>query len=214
MAQGENHRIIGYLSKLPTKRISLANIDREISIQIADLRSNGYNPIMLWGHDFIDYLSNSEKYEPHWKTTKPKPEGIINFHGYYNDVTVILHPTNPKTILICDFSKIGTLTQYKVDEKTSDFPLQIFIKEISIERAKEYLNKYPQLLKHPESGKEMSFEDALRIVQQDIELAIWQRNFLENLDFNAGVIIEPKQTKEIKRKTRRSVTDKKVSSRN
>jgi len=195
MAQGENSKIISYLSALPVKKASLRNFDKEISKQVAVLKSKGYTPIILCGREFHDYLFNSKNYEPHWKTIKPKPQGIANFDGYYNDSIVLLHPTASKTVLICDFSKFGTLVQFKVNEKMPDFPLQFSIKEISIERAKEYLIKYPNLLKNSLLGKEISSEEAIRKIQQDVELAIWQRNHIQDIDAKAGVIIEFRQTK-------------------
>lgn len=206
LAQGEDTRIAAYLNKLPTKSTFLRNFEKEIKKQIIKLKSKGYDLIILFGHDLYQRFHESPNYDPAWRITKNKLAGFPSFNGYYDEIPTFSYPTE-SSILICDFSKLGKLVQYKVDKETSEFPLQIKINEISQSRAEEYLRKNPKLITDSTTSKKLSKDEALRKIQLDVELAIWENFDVEDIDINAGVIIyfrdlkdEGKNTKSTKKK--------------
>ena len=102
----------------------------------------------------------------------------------------------------CSYSLIyyifGDLIQYRVDDDKLDYPLLFSVKEISREQAKEYLTINPGLAKHPETGVEFSEEDALRKIQQSVELVMRQRFHVEIINPKSGIVINfgGNQTKE------------------
>lgn len=196
LAQGEDINIAAYLNKVPTKSIPLEKFDEEIEKQILNLNKKGYKPIILFGHDLYEKIHNSKKFEPSWRITKKPPEGLTNFFsGYYEAIPVFSYPGDSNSILICDFSKFGSLVQYKVDKDIPDFPLQIRIEEITETRAKEFITKNPKLLIDSVTKSELSEEEALRKIQQEVILAIWEKFDVEDIDLNAGFIIRFKDTK-------------------
>lgn len=189
MAQGENLKMCAGLYQLPTMSADLEEFDDVISKQVSLLVTKGLHPIILYGHELYRQFFDSKKYEPHWRTTKTGPKGLRNIDGFYEEIVVLRIATNPNSVVIYDPSEFGDLVQYKVDEVKSDFPLSFSVKEISEERAREYLIQHPDLSRHPETGEDLSEEKALRRIQQDVELAIWQRFDIENINLESGVVI-------------------------
>ena len=53
----------------------------------------------------------------------------------------------------------------------------------------EYLVKSPELRKQHETDATLPEEDALRRMQQYVEIAIWQRFDIENINPKSGIII-------------------------
>jgi len=189
MARGEDLLISAIFNKLPSVSISIDEFDIVIPRQLSLLQSNGFNPIVLYGNELHRKFYESKNYEPKWRATKTGPKELKHLDGFYNESLVIRYPGNPNTVVICDITEFGDLVQYKVDEEKPDFPLSFSIKEISEEQAKEYLVKNPELAKHPDTGKVLLEKDALRRIQQDVELAIWQRFEVENINPKAGIVI-------------------------
>ncbi len=189
MARGENHHISATYQKLPSISANFENFDNVISDTISSLRSKGLNPIVLYGHKLHRQFFESKHYEPRWKTTKAGPKGLDFLDGFYSDAAIFRFPVSPNSVVIYDPAEFGELVQYKVDEDKPDFPLSFSVKEISRERAKGFLVNHPELAKHPDTGEKLSEEEALRRIQQDVELTIWQRIAVENINPKSGVVI-------------------------
>ena len=187
--QGEDIRVIETANQMSSISAHLEEFDDVIQIQVSLLQALGYNPVILYGHELHRYFFESKNYEPRWRTTKLGPKGLRNIDGFYKEIVVMRAPLSPKSVAIFDPAKFGTLAYYRIDDDKPDFPILFSVKEISIQRAKEYIVKNPNLSKHPETGIMLSEEDALKRIQQDVELDILMRFRVEDIDSKAGIII-------------------------
>jgi hypothetical protein len=189
MARGEDKIISEAFNSLPTISAGNTEFDEVILSQISLLQAKGLNPIILYGHELHRQFFESRNYESKWRTSKAVSTGPRNIDGFYKDVVAVRAPIHPNSVVIWDPTNFGDLVQYKVDEDKTDYPLAFSVKEISNEQAKEYLVNNPELAKHPETGIKLSEEDAIRKIQQDVELSMWQRFNTENINSESGVVI-------------------------
>ena len=189
MAQGEDKIICAAFNKLPTVQASLSNFNDAILRELLVLQAKGLNPIILHGHELHRQFNETKYFEPYWRSQKSTPNNLKNISGFFKDTAVISTTIGSKIVVIFEPAIFGDLVQYKVDENKSDFPLSFTLTEISEERAKKYIVDHPEFTKHPESGVELLEDDALRKVRQNIELALWQKFDIENIDQEAGVVI-------------------------
>jgi len=190
MAQSEDRLISGSFGQLTYISADLEEFDDVIQRNMSSLQTKGFSPIILYGHKLHRQFFESKYYEPKWRTAKSGPKGIKNLDGFYKDAVVIRYSFNPTDVIIFDPEKFGDLVQSKVEEDKPDFPFLFSITEISKERAKEYLVKNPELRNHPETGEKLSKDDAIRRLQQDVELAIWQRIRIENVNPDSGIVVK------------------------
>jgi hypothetical protein len=169
---------------------SLVDFDQVLQENIERLRAQGFNPIILYGHKLHRQFFESKNYEPRWRSTKLVPKGLEFLEGFFKDTFVFRFPVEPNCVVIYDPARFGEFVHYKVDEDKPDFPLSISVNIISEEKAKEYLVKNPDLAKQLDTGEVLSEKDAIRKVQQHVELAIWQRFKIENVDKKSGIVIK------------------------
>jgi len=163
--------------------------ETSIRLSLAEMKSLGYTPIILCEKSLLfGTLYKSSHFLARWRLQNDLVE-LLNAYGLYDDTLVFtINGLSDKTLVLLDFNVFATLVQYRpTDEK--DFPLHISIEEITLERAREILERNPDWALHPENKEALSEEAALRRIQQHVHVQIWERFRLENINIKAGRVL-------------------------
>lgn len=190
MSRSENAIICAAFQELPLMISDINNFDQILVENIIALREKGLNPLVLYGSTLHGKFFESKNYEPRWRSKKVFPKELEFLDGFFYDTYVFRFPVDANSVVIYDPTMFGDFVQYKVDKDKSDFPLSVSVKEISDEKAKKYIVDHPELKKKEGTEETLSEEEAVRKLQQTVELAIWQRFRIENVNKKAGVVIK------------------------
>jgi hypothetical protein len=189
LGQSEDKLLSVEISNLESETVPENNLDAAIQQTLAELKASEYKPIILSERSVL--FKNLYK-SPHFQTRWRAQNSLVDqlgAQGLYEDSLVFgLGGLQDKRIVLLDFRSYATLVQYRPTEK-DDFPLYLYIEEISTERAREILEKNPDWAKHPQTKEALSEEEALRRIQKHVIIQIWERFQLENIDPKAGRVL-------------------------
>jgi len=188
----EGMKILKDISKhLEGKRLQFThdNFLKKLEKAIKQMRSQGNNPniIIVGKWDNIRKMSESPNFLAKWEETAKEIQ-ISGFEGYFDNIPVFLYAYFPNNhILVCDLQKLGTLFQYRIEEEENI--LKFLIKVIDEKKAREYIEKNPDLLKD-KNGKIKSMEKAVYDLQKNVHLLILEKFEYKVEDENAGLLLE------------------------
>jgi hypothetical protein len=190
LGQSEDKFLSVEISNLESATVPENNLDGAIQQTLAEMKASEYRPIILCERSVLfKKLYKSPHFQTRWRAQTSLLDQL-GAQGLYEDSLVFgLGGLQDKRIVLLDFRSYATLVQYRPTEK-NDFPLYLYVEEISTERAREILDKNPDWAKHPQTKEALSEEEALRRIQKHVIIQIWERFQLENIDTKAGRVLQ------------------------
>lgn len=194
LGNSEDQLLAAQILGVETKTTMENDLDNAIILRIAEMTSAGYSPIILCERTLLyQLIYKSPHFRGHWALQNSLLDRLSG-HGLYEETMVFsINGIPEKTIIMLDFGAFATLVQYRPTEK-SDFPLYISIDEISVEKAKSILEKNPAWAINPRTKEALSEEAAIRRIQQNVTIQIWERFRLENVNPKAGKVLQVMDT--------------------
>jgi hypothetical protein len=112
------------------------SLEQTINEQIEDFQSKEVNRFILYaGKEISKRLYGKNQFVPNWHNQN-QTHRILGLKGFFDKIPVLYFGSLPNnTIILIDISSFGVLTQHKVPD-SPDFPLDIHITPLSINRAK------------------------------------------------------------------------------
>jgi hypothetical protein len=190
LANSEDRLLIAQILGVETNTTTENELDNAIIVRIAEMTSAGYSPIILCERTLLyQILYKSRHFRGHWALQNSLLDRLSGYGLYEETMVFSINGVPEKTIIILDLGAYATLVQYRPTEK-NDFPLCISIDEISVEKAGSILEKNPSWAINPRTEETLSEEAAIRRIQQNVTIQIWERFRLENVNPKAGKIIQ------------------------
>jgi hypothetical protein len=190
LGNSEDAMLSAVMLNLDLKSILEEDFDSAIQQTVAEMKSSGYTPIILCERSILfGIMYKSPYFQTRWRAQNSLVEQL-DANGLYEDCLVFsLGSLTDRRLIILDFRSYADLVQYRPLNE-ANFPLYISIEEISAAKAGEILDKNPDWAKHPKTKEPISEEAALRRIQQHVIIQIWERFRLENINPDAGRVIQ------------------------
>ena len=194
LANGEELFIASEIDGAIPTEISIEDLDRALLQNLGELRSSGFNPVILCNRKMIfGTLKKSEHFQHSWRVQNKEFLKQMGAVGLYDKVPVIdIDISDSSRLTLVDFRVYAKLVQYRPTE-SEDFPLYVSIETINEEQAAEILLKRPEWAKDSETGDTLDLDSAIRKIRQHVYIRIWQRFRLEDKNPDAVRIIQIEQ---------------------